>query len=126
MFATLALGLVLASAPRCVEVEIVALGRSAHGSSIMPEAAPHLLIKALDRLPGWVESSASITAARIASLEAAPAVNVIPRRAEATIDISFDDETLDLEALIADLGEVLGSRVEIEMLATPCRPLPQP
>lgn len=125
MLAVLALSLALA-APRCLQVEIVAMGRSAHGSAIMPQAAPHLLIKALDRLPGWVESSSAIAEARITSLKAAPAINLIPRRAAAVLDVTFDDAIIDSEAWITDLAQAVGPGVEVEALTTPCRPQSRP
>ena len=124
MLAALALSLALGATPSCRQVEIATTGRSAHGSAIMPTSAPHLLIRALGRLPDGVESSKGMTEARITSLVAAPALNIIPRRAVAVVDISFDDAVLDQDALVAELVQLLGPRVEITLLAGACRPRP--
>ena len=124
MFVALSLSLALAAAPGCVQLEVAATGRNAHGSAIMPAAAPHLLIKALDRLPDWVAGSPKIQGARITALQAAPVVNIIPRRAVAIVDVSFAEGALDGDALVAELVEALGPRIEIQLLATSCRPSP--
>ena len=122
MLIAVLVSLTLPLVPHCMEVELVTLGRSAQGSAIMPESAPHLLIKALDHLPAWVEGSATIDRARIATLKAGPAVNVIPRRATAIVDISIAAPNVEDEDVVADLALTLGSKVEVKRLTTPCRP----
>jgi len=120
MLTALVLSLALADSSRCVQLEVTTVGRSAHGSAIMVDSAPHQLIRALDRLPGWVEETPGISTARITRLEAAPAVNVIPRQATAILEISPGSHSLDDDLLIARLTETLGPKVEIEILETAC------
>jgi hypothetical protein len=103
----------------CLAVEVSAVGRGAHGSTVMRDAAPHRLIRALDRLPEWRAATPGVGEARIVDLEAAPAINVIPPRATARVQVVHDGGATSA-ALIGDLGRALGSAVEVRLDGDPC------
>jgi acetylornithine deacetylase/succinyl-diaminopimelate desuccinylase-like protein len=124
MLAALALTLALAPGSpsgECLAVEVSTTGRSAHGSAIMPASAPHELIRALDRLTAWAMDSKDVAEARIVVLAAGPAINVIPERATAVVEISSVGPARDPATMIDALRRELDSRVEVRALAEACQ-----
>jgi hypothetical protein len=127
LISALAVTLVLSAAAAgsaCVGVEVVATGVGAHGASVMPQAAPHRLIRALDRLPLWVARSPGVLRGRIVDLDAAPAINVIPSRAKGRIEIIVDQETIEAGATIEQLRLALGAEVEVAESTEACADAP--
>jgi acetylornithine deacetylase/succinyl-diaminopimelate desuccinylase-like protein len=102
--------------PRCVVVEITAVGQSAHGATPLPHSAAHRLIRALDRLPAWTQSSAVARRHRIVALRSAPAVNIIASRATARVEIEIGGS----ESVLSELRSALGSDVEASVSPDSC------
>ncbi len=120
-----ALSAVLASlaaggAGACLVVEVSAVGHSGHGATVMLQAAPHRLIRALDRLPRWVDSSGDADSARIVDLDAAPAVNVIPSRATGRVEVVLNEGSAEPGTVIEKLQLALGNQVEAALSADSC------
>jgi acetylornithine deacetylase/succinyl-diaminopimelate desuccinylase-like protein len=107
--------------PRCAVFEISAVGRGAHGATVMRDSAPHRLIRALDRVPAWRAATPYATAVRIVALEAAPAINVIPRRATALVELRLAI-AVRLDRVARDLGGSLGPEVAVGLADRPCAP----
>ena len=104
----------------CVAVEVSAVGRAAHGATVMPHAAPHRLIRALDRLPQWVDHSPGVRRGRIVELEAAPAINLIPPRATGRVEIVLDEGSGVVADTIETLQLALGKEVAVTLSADSC------
>ena len=120
MITSLALTVALAAPGACLQVEIATHGRGAHGSTVMPWSAPHRLIRALDRLPAWTDSAPAVHAARITQLDAAAAVNIIPDRASAVVEIDYEAGRTTVADLLGNLAETVGPRVEVERRPASC------
>lgn len=101
---------------RCVVTDITAVGRSAHGATPLRHSATHRLIRALDRLPRWLESTSAARRYRIVNLRAAPAVNIISPRAAARVELEIDEGELAL----SELRSALGSEVEVRLSTDSC------
>jgi hypothetical protein len=84
----------------------------------MRHSAPHRLLRALDRLPVWQAASGAADA-RIVALEAAAAINVIPPRAAARIELRLAPGAT-IDETLGDLGRTLGSQVETRPLSAAC------
>jgi hypothetical protein len=126
--ATLVLALAPAAAPaaECLLVEISTVGPSAHGATVLRYAAPHRLIRAIDRLPQWVEASDGVDDGSIVALAAATAINVIAPRASAQVEVRLSTTATDPAAVLTSLESALGQKVEIRRLAGSCTVLPAP
>ena len=101
----------------CLVAEISAVGRGAHGANVVRHAAPHRLIRALDRLPEW-EAAGSGRAASIVHLEAAPSVNIIPPRADALVELRQSPAVAP--TALAELRSLLGDEVVVVVVDRPC------
>ncbi|MCZ6507318.1 MAG: peptidase dimerization domain-containing protein [Acidobacteria bacterium] len=112
-------------ATECLLVEISAVGPSAHGATVLRHAAPHRLIRALDRLPQWVEAAEGIHGGRIVALAGALAINVIPPRAAAEVELRLSASVTDPAAALQSLDRALGKEVELRRLDRACEAQPE-